>query len=224
MRRNLEGNMLKGLQVSSAAQAESAQPVLTQGVSEAFKIPSGATHKIIDALAKAALLLLRKHWPGSLPFEELAVMTRASLRQAGATVADDDDRAFGDRLMQGYAVRAVELRVHPPRLALAVSARPVASPLARLQAEQGNLAVTNLRHEPVKLNELPRRMLPLLDGTRDIDAITVDIVKLAKNGKIGVRERDDGPVVTDDATLAKILRQAVEGSLPDMVTVALLLE
>jgi methyltransferase-like protein len=100
----------------------------------------------------------------------------------------------------------------------------VVSPLARWQAEQGNLTVTNLRHEPVKLNDLPRQMLPLLDGTRDIDAITADVVKLAKNGKIGVRERDGGPVVTDDATLATVLRQSVEASLPDMVQVALLLE
>ena len=152
-------------------------------------------------------------------------MSRESLRRSGgAAIEDDDDRSFGDRMLQGYAVRAVELRVRPPRLALAVSARPVASPVARLQAEQGSLTVTNLRHEPVKLNELQRRMLPLLDGTRDIDAIIVDIVKLAKNGKIGVRERDGGPVVTDDAGLARILRQAVEGSLPGMLQMSLLLE
>jgi methyltransferase-like protein len=225
LRRTLDGNMLKGMQIASAVRAQSAQPVLTQGASEAFKTPGGVTHNIVDALTKAALVLLQKQWPGCLPFEELAAMSRASLRQnGGAAIVDDNDRSFGDRMLQGYAVRAVELRVHPPRLALVVSARPVASPLARLQSEQGSLAVTNLRHEPVKLNELPRRMLPFLDGTRDIDAITVDLVKLAKAGKIGVRERDGGPVVTDDAALARILRQAVESSLPDMVQVALLLE
>ena len=40
--------------------------------------------------------------------------------------------------------------------------------------------VTNLRHEPVELPELPRRMLLLLDGTRDIEALVADIVKLAQ--------------------------------------------
>ena len=114
LRRNLEGNVLKGLQIASAAKAQSPQPVLTQGVSEAFKTPSGATHNIVDALTKAALVLLRKQWPGCLPFEELAAMSRASLRQSGgAAIADDDDRSFGDRMLQGYAVRAVELRVAP---------------------------------------------------------------------------------------------------------------
>jgi len=225
LQRSLDGNRLKGLQISSAARAESSDPVLTQGAKEVFKTPSGGTHNIVDALAKTALVLLRKQWPGCLPFEDLAVMVRASLRQSGgAAIVDDDDLSFGGRMLQGYAVRAVELRVRPPRLTLAVSSRPVASPLARLQAEQGSPTVTNLRHEPVKLNELPRRMLPFLDGTRDLDAVTVELVKLAKAGKIGVRERDGGPVVTDDALLAKILRQVVESSLPDMVQVALLLE
>ena len=96
---------------------------------------------------------------------------------------------------------SVELRVAAPRLAVALSARPVASPLARLQAEHGATTVTNLRHEPVELPELPRRMLLLLDGTRDFEALVADIVKLAQEGKIGVREQEGGPVVTDPAKL-----------------------
>jgi methyltransferase-like protein len=112
LQRNLDGNMLKGLQIASAARAESPQPVLTQGINEVFKTPSGGTLNIVDAPAKAALVLLRKQWPGCLPFEDLAGRVRASLRQSGAAVADDDDRSFGARMLQGYAVRAVELRVH----------------------------------------------------------------------------------------------------------------
>ena len=135
----------------------------------------------------------------------------------------DDEQSFGDRLLQGYAARAVELRVAAPRLTVAPSARPVASPLARLQAER-SATVTNLRHEPVLLPELPRRMLRLLDGTRDIGALVADIVKLAQEGKIGVRAQEGGPVVTDHATLEKILRQLVADNLPKLAHVALLLE
>jgi methyltransferase-like protein len=126
-------------------------------------------------------------------------------------------------MLSGYSVRAIELRVAQPRLTLTPSARPVASPLARLQAEHGP-TVTNLRHEPVKLNELPRRMLPLLDGTRDVEALIVSVVHLAQEGKIGVRERDNGPEVTDPVVLEKILRHLVVESLPDFAQVALLLE
>ena len=101
--------------------------------------------------------------------------------------------------------------------------RPVASPLARLQAEQGP-TVTNLRHEPVKLNELFRRMLPLLDGTRDVEALVAGVVRLAQEGKIGVREKDNGPEVTDPVMQERILRHLVVTGLPDLAQVALLLE
>jgi methyltransferase-like protein len=138
-------------------------------------------------------------------------------------LSDDDLRTFGERLLSGYSVRAIELRVAQPRLAFTPSARPVASPLARLQAEHG-LTVTNLRHEPVKLNELPRRMLPLLDGTRDVEALVAGAVHLAQEGRIGVREKENGPLVTDPVMLEKILRHLVVESLPDFAQVALLLE
>ena len=72
--------------------------------------------------------------------------------------------------------------------------------------------------------ELPRRMLPLLDGTRDIDALVADIVKLAQEGKIGVREQEGGPVVTDPVMLERILRHSVIDNLPKLAYVALLME
>ena len=72
--------------------------------------------------------------------------------------------------------------------------------------------------------ELPRRMLTLLDGTRDFDALVADIVKLAREGKIGVREQEGGPVVTDPARLEQLLRTLVADNLPKLARVALLME
>ena len=48
--------------------------------------------------------------------------------------------------------------------------------------------------------------------------------KLAQEGKIGVREQEGGPVVTDPARLEEILRQPVADNLPKLAHVALLLE
>jgi hypothetical protein len=159
------------------------------------------------------------------PFEALAEMSRARLRQeiGDAPIANDDDDSFGDRMLQGYAARVVELRVSAPKLVVAPSERPVASPLARRQVESTR-TVTNLRHEPVELPELPRRMLMLLDGTRDFEALVADIVKLAREGKIGVREQEGGPVVSDPAKLEQILRTLVADNLPKLAWVGLLLE
>jgi len=228
LRRKLDGIVLDGFFVASAARPVSAQPVLTHGVSEAFRTPNGLTHNIADALTKAALLLLAQKWPQCLPFEQLAALSRASLQQStgiassGAT-READERLLSDSVLQGFAARAVELRLRPPRLAQTPSARPVASPLARLQVEHGP-TVTNLRHEPATLSDLHRRMLLLLDGTRGVDALVAALVKLAKEGKIVVPGQEGGPAVTDDAMLAGVLRKAVEAGLPDLATSSLLME
>jgi hypothetical protein len=66
---------------------------------------------------------------------------------------------------------AVQLHVHVPHLATTPGERPVASAVARAQLEDGE-SVTNLRHDAVKLDdEVVRRLLPLLDGTRDLAAL-----------------------------------------------------
>ncbi len=225
IRRNVDGRVVKGLFLTSAAEPESAHPVLAQGASETFQTPNGRKHNLADALTKSALVVLASRWPACVPFDELVMMSRARLKQeiGDVPIANDDEKSFGDRMLQGYAARVVELRVAAPRLAVAPSERPVGSPLARLQLE-GTTTVTNLRHEPVALPELPRRMLTLLDGTRDFDALVADIVKLAREGKIGVREQEGGPVVADPAKLEQILRTLVAENLPKLARVGLLLE
>jgi len=223
--RKVDGRVVKGLFLNSAASPESAHPALAQGVSETFQTPKGSKHEVADALTKAALVVLASRWPACVPFEELAAMAHARLKQdlGDAPIENDDEKSFGDRMLQGHAARVVELRVAAPRLAVVPSERPLASPLARLQAESST-TLTNLRHELVVVPELPRRMLMLLDGTRDFDTLAAEIVKLAREGKIGVREQDGGPVVTDHAKQEQILRTLVADNLPKLVRTALLLE
>lgn len=188
----------------------------------------GVVHNITDALTKAALLTLSKCYPLCMPFEELAAKCHASVAAAAGTrkefpLSEDDVRSFGERMLSGLAARVIELRVAQPRLTGVPSSRPLASPLARRQAEHG-ATVTNLRHEPVNLTDIARRMLPLLDGTHDVEALVAAVLRSAQEGKFGVREKDNGPVVTDPVLLEKILRQLVVQSLPDFALVGLLLE
>ena len=124
---------------------------------------------------------------------------RASRQEIGdAPIANDDEKSFGDRMLQGYAVRVVELRVAAPRLArhaVRASGRRARSPGCR---SKGTTTVTNLRHEPVELPELPRRMLTLLDGTRDFEALVADIVEARarrqdRSARAGRRPRGHRP-------------------------------
>jgi methyltransferase-like protein len=200
--------------------------VLAQGVSETFAMPNGAKQMIFDALTKAALVVMGEQWPRCFAFEELYELSRSRLRAeiGDAPVENDDLKSFGDRMLQGYAAHVIELRVSAPSFAVSISERPVASPLARHQLAHGAKAVTNLRHEPVELPELARRILMLLDGTRDAEAVATDIVKLGRDGTIGVREQEGGPAVTDPARLEALLRALVADHLPKLARVALLLQ
>ena len=226
IQRSVDGRVLPGMLLASSARAESERPVLAQGVSETFAMPNGAKQMIFDALTKAALVVMGAQWPRCFAFEELYERSRSRLREeiGDAPVENDDRKSFGDRMLQAYAAQVIELRVSAPRLAASISERPVASPLARHQLAHGAKALTNLRHEPVELPELPRRILMLLDGTRDAEAVATAIVKLGRDGTIGVREQEGGPAVTDPARLETLLRGLVADNLPKLARVGLLLQ
>jgi hypothetical protein len=73
----------------------------------------------------------------------------------------------------------VQLHVWTPPLPAEVPERPVASALARLQAARGT-RLTNLWHGSVEVpDELGRRLITLLDGTRDRAALLGELERPA---------------------------------------------
>ena len=74
-------------------------------------------------------------------------------------------------LMDACTMGIVDLHVLPPALAAEPSDRPLASPLARLQAGTGD-SLTSLLHIAVSIADTNAlRLLPLVDGTRDRAAL-----------------------------------------------------
>ena len=72
------------------------------------------------------------------------------------------------------ATGAIDLHVYEPPLGDGASARALACPVARWHARHGG-AVTNRWHQEVALEEpLLRRVLALLDGSRDAAAVARD--------------------------------------------------
>lgn len=135
---------------------------------------------------------------------------------------NDDTQALGRYLLTAYASTGtglVELHLCPPRFAAAVSERPAASPLARLQAETGNV-VTNLRHEPVQLGEFERQLLRHLDGSRDHAALADAMAALVARGDLVVEEQ--GRPVDSTAKVARAATQGVEQLLLRLAQRALL--
>ena len=122
-----------------------------------FEGPSGAKLTTDHPLVTRALQRVGRSWPK-------AVWVRDLIPEEASSA---DRVAVCDALLRCYAGNLVQLHVKPPPLTTSISERPEASPLARHQARSGQL-VTNLRHTTVRLeDDLGRRLVALLDGTRD---------------------------------------------------------
>jgi len=127
-------------------------------------------------LTKAALLTLSESWPEPLAWHEL--LTRAASRlgvQPSSTGRDTtrDEQELLRCLATMFARGILLLFSTAPRFDVRVSARPFASPLARLQAVEGD-EIVNRIHEHVEMTELQRELLRLLGGSRSRDRLLDD--------------------------------------------------
>ncbi len=139
--------------------ASPARPVddLTPGRVE-FRGPRGTSLTTDHELVKRALVQLADAWPRALPVADLIG-------------SQDSPDVLCETLLRAYAANFVELHTWSPEIVATASERPVASALARLQAAEGT-RITNLRHASVDVPDaLGRRLITLLDGTRDRAAL-----------------------------------------------------
>ncbi len=137
-----------------------------------FKADNNSVIATEHPLVKAALMHLGKRWPERIPFEALLDYAASA---TGESVSDNRF-PFAQVILATHAVGFVELHTFEGGFTTAVSSKPCASSLARLQAPVTAMIPT-LRHTTMHLGDsLSRNLVPLLDGTRTqeelIDALT----------------------------------------------------
>jgi SAM-dependent methyltransferase len=145
-----------------------------------YEVADGATLFTNDPGLKAALEALNARWPWTLSRAELVAEVQARLLAEGLTpsptVAEHVDNLMGVLIVQGQ----VRYRLDPvlPELAAEGPVRLDESirRLVELSGPDGNATIFNLWHEAVLPTPLDRRLLPLLDGTRDHDALVAALV------------------------------------------------
>jgi hypothetical protein len=103
---------------------------------------------------------------------------------------------------------------------LEVSERPVASPLARLQARADG-RVTNLRHYSTEASAFDRLVLVHLDGSRDRAALLEVLARLVADGFVELRP--EGGPAPEEGGSGEDLTQALDRSLRRLAQSALLL-
>jgi SAM-dependent methyltransferase len=142
---------------------------------------------------RGALSYLKERHPRFVAFPELAA------RNGTLPM-----RAF----MEAFAAGMIDLALAPPPLASEISDHPTASPLVRLQAQDGS-TVTNQRGEAVRVTDLTRHVLTLLDGAHTRGVLSDAVGRQIQSGidmNVWIVRRGDEALdagrVTDD-----ILRQ-----------------
>jgi methyltransferase-like protein len=194
----LEVERLRGLYVASPARPLTSEPDLLSTTEERFTSPRGATVKSVDPLAKAALVHLAAIWPRAVLFDDLCAAARARLNASSGNTATEletreDVAMLGQCLLTCYLAGPddlVYLSTSSPRFVPDASARPLASPLARLQAAVANRA-TNLRHQTVPLDDLSREVLLRLDGEHDHTALLDDLKQTQRQGPLALSQPID---------------------------------
>jgi SAM-dependent methyltransferase len=154
-----------------------------------FEQSDGATLFTNDPGVKAALDALSARWPWTLSRQELSDAVHARLVSAGLSPSDSIpdlvDNLMGVLILQGQA----RCRLHP------VLPEPVTGPLrideaarrmVELTGREGQASTFDVWHETHMLSSLDRLVLPLLDGTRDRDALLDTLLAAVRDQSIAM--------------------------------------
>jgi methyltransferase-like protein len=210
--RNPSAEVVRDFFVTSMAKSQTSEMDLSSGVLGAFVGRGGATMQIDHALTKSAMLELHSEWPRPLTFAELV---SAANRRLGHSSSEEDVAALSEVLLAAYGTGLVELHSFRPLWATQLSARPIASPLVRLQLRQGRDIVSTLRPGNLLLEEPSYRTLfELLDGSRDLLAIEAELRCQIGSGRL------NQPPESQSKDLASWVNSALRKGLKEAILVA----
>ena len=165
-----------------------------------FYPPEGATQTVTAEIAAAAddpdvalvnvvLEVVRAAAPRALPFAATIEQLRARPDLGPLLAACKADAE--SVLLAAVQTGVINPHLVAPPLAFPPGDRPTASAVARAELESGDL-VTSMWHQPVKVDdEITRRLLPLLDGTRDRGELLVAVGDLVGSGTSGAAALDE---------------------------------
>ena len=172
---------------------------------ESFQGAKGANITTSHPVSKAAMVVLAERWPARLTFEELERLAMEKLTGSSSALEPEaikeGSQALAEILMAGATAELVELHTAPSRYTTSLSEQPIASELARYQAQSGN-AVFNLRHQTVNLDAVNIRLIALLDGTNGHDALVATIRQMATDGELVLQE--NGQAVEGEEELQRV--------------------
>jgi SAM-dependent methyltransferase len=166
------------LGLSAGSRAKPSEP--QKDGQQRFDLPISGSLTTNHPLAKEMLCRLSSLWPGSMRLSEFPL---------GGYAPETTIEMLKGLIMSG----ALEIRIHPPKIAATISEKPAVSALARAQAAEGYRMVTNQRHMGIELeDESSRRVLWLLDGSRNRSTLARELSEAGMDSETIEKVIEDG--------------------------------
>jgi SAM-dependent methyltransferase len=160
---------LPAMWVSGALKSE-APHVDLESPGRALFVGAGNVRVAIEgSLGKAAVICLAEAWPEAVTMVEL--IDRARTKLGRAAVAESEILDLTRLIYAAYSKGLFDLAADAPPVVRTPGERPTASRLARTQLAGGTIVSSLLVDNVAVDDELCRRLLPLLDGSRDRAAL-----------------------------------------------------
>jgi hypothetical protein len=160
---------------------------------------------------KAGLDALNARWPWTISWHELLDSVQARLASAGIEAGADLKARINDLLevliLRGYARYRLD-PVLPEPMSAGWRLNEPARRMAELTRGDGAASTFNAWHETVPVSPVDSHLLPLLDGTRDRDALVEALLAVAREDLIRVAR--DGKPVSDEAELRDALADYID--------------
>ena len=206
---------LRALHVASAAKpvGEDAKPIesfdVTSAGKQSFRSPAGMSMSTEVPLLKAAMKVLADAYPQTVPFDALRKQARELV--GGTADATEDAKVVAVGLLNCYmGSDLVELHGMPITMALQPAENPVAMPIVRALAARTAM-VPNRRHEVVRLSDLDRQLVPMLDGSNDRKQLADKLTEVAKSGQLNIQK--DGNPLTDAGEIRDAIGSVMDQAL-----------
>ena len=173
---------------------------------------AGRTLTTPNSFVRDCLIELASRSPGFTTADDLAHITAATTT-IGHSPSGSDLAGLRDALLKMVLIGMAEVSTTELSRPSSLADKPTAVPLARADARAGMAWTTNPRHETVPLNIVQQAVLPLLDGTHDVDDLVAALRQKVKEGQI-ILQRDGVPLTAEvdlDASAREHIGHALAG-------------
>jgi methyltransferase-like protein/cyclopropane fatty-acyl-phospholipid synthase-like methyltransferase len=220
---SVQPECLRVMHVASSARPTTEVGDLNTEENIQYRTNSGMQMATNRPLLKAAMKVLQEAFPGTVPFDVLRKAARERIGGADANdpkVAAEDTGLVAVGLLNCYmSSDLIELHGVPVTFARTPGEKPVALPWARMQAARGG-AVTNRRHEVLRLNDLDRHLIPLLDGEHTRPLLVDALCQVALSGSLNVQR--DNITLYDPKDIKAALESVIDQALQNVANQTLL--